>query len=286
MTRRSCTAGASRAWTGARSAVLVHTTRRLHRQAVVHRHVLRGHRDAVNAVCVRGASVYSASRDGTLRGFDLRCACDGISALTTVARSGACLRVYVGHASTVRACAVDAGNMRLVSGGKDATIRCHDTQSGQLLWFSDGHSDYINCMLIRGHALRRTACHHSHTDQAVFTSGRDGSIRAWHLDNGAALQLYASPQSQADASVRHTTSCTPSDVLQRAPMLRLSAEALVIASGFMQFMSFSYVVNFQWESSVNIFGTIAPPVQLNLARLKVDYFAAAFWCAINAVRHS
>ena len=61
--------------------------------------------------------------------------------------------VFTGHTSTVRACAVDASNMRLVSGGKDATIRCHDTHTGAMLWFSDGHADYINCMLIRG-ALR------------------------------------------------------------------------------------------------------------------------------------
>ncbi len=41
----------------------------------------------------------------------------------------------------------------LVSGGKDAVIRCHDVATGEIVWEYAGHGDYINA------ALLHSTCH-------------------------------------------------------------------------------------------------------------------------------
>jgi WD40 repeat protein len=45
---------------------------------------------------------------------------------------------------------VSADGRHLVSGGKDATIRCFDTQTTEIVWLFDGHTDYINRIVIDG----------------------------------------------------------------------------------------------------------------------------------------
>ena len=64
--------------------------------------------------------------------------------------TGMPLRVFVGHTNSVRACAIDGSGRYLVSGGKDAAVRCHDTATGEVIWLYHCHTDYINTILVIG----------------------------------------------------------------------------------------------------------------------------------------
>ena len=87
----------------------------------------------------------------------------------------------------MRACALDESGQYLVSGGKDATVRCYNVLSGKLMWHYDGHTDYLNRILI---------------DQGrVFSAGRDSTIRSWDVKTGRLLNVFASSAVQADTRV-------------------------------------------------------------------------------------
>lgn len=140
------------------------------------------HTNAINALHVVGSAAYTASRDCTARKFDIEYArerkllpspsfrvavawrslleaCCGRGRLMLTgstsghrcgSRSGMPLQVFLGHSSTVRAiCASDDGEY-VVTGGKDATVRCFRASSGEMLWFKDVHQDYINHVVCRG----------------------------------------------------------------------------------------------------------------------------------------
>jgi hypothetical protein len=58
----------------------------------------------------------------------------------------------------------------LISGGKDATVRCHNTATGNLEWFFDGHTDYLNRIVVSGvphfHVISFTCTKQPHDYQA------------------------------------------------------------------------------------------------------------------------
>ena len=62
--------------------------------------------------------------------------------------------MFLGTTSSVRSCDVDASGRFLISGGKDATVRCFDVKTGEIVWFYDGHTDYLNRVLVSGEWAR------------------------------------------------------------------------------------------------------------------------------------
>ena len=69
-------------------------------------------------------------------------------------RTGLAIRVFVGHTSSVRACMVSTDGSLLFSGGKDASVMCYSTSTGERMWSRDGHTDYINRIIVNGTVVR------------------------------------------------------------------------------------------------------------------------------------
>ncbi|KAH3758879.1 Rac1 protein [Pelomyxa schiedti] len=121
---------------------------------------LKPHNDAINYMCVSGSTMFTASRDKTSRAYK--------------PHAGLLMRVYQGSTSTLRSCGACQGY--LVTGGKDTTIRCYEP-SGTILWERDGHTDYINRIVV--------------TKDSAYTAARDCTIRRWGLKDGKLLRVYA-----------------------------------------------------------------------------------------------
>ncbi|MES1916751.1 MAG: hypothetical protein MHM6MM_008542 [Cercozoa sp. M6MM] len=94
---------------------------------------LRPHADAVNTMTVDDFHAFTAGRDGVVAKIDVL--------------TGEIKAKWYGSTSSVRA--VASGRDRVVTGGKDKTLRCHDTGTGELLWAWDGHPDYLNTILVQ-----------------------------------------------------------------------------------------------------------------------------------------
>lgn len=105
--------------------------------------VYRGHTDWVSCVRASGAVVYTASKDHTLRAFEIAVLSIGETYLTflnsgliffvlfdliCLIKTGRTLQVYQGHTDWVRCLVVDGEKELLYSGSSDQTIRCWEVR--------------------------------------------------------------------------------------------------------------------------------------------------------------
>uniref|UniRef100_UPI0039C5DA34 NACHT and WD repeat domain-containing protein n=1 Tax=Scytonema sp. PCC 10023 TaxID=1680591 RepID=UPI0039C5DA34 len=74
--------------------------------------------------------------------------------------------VLKGHQGTVNSVAISTDNQRIVSGGRDGTVRLWDTQGKQVATFR-GHQGSVNSVAI------------STNSQRIVSGGRDGTVRLW-----------------------------------------------------------------------------------------------------------
>ena len=138
--------------------------------------VLSGHDDAVTSLVFLGDALVSASRDGTIRVWDVaaRRAVGGVQA----------------HTSWVNCCALSVDGRSLVSVGTDGMIRVWDVpllEQGQVR----GHVDWVNDLTVTGDGTQ------------IASGGNDHTVRLWSADDGKARRGLASAVEGLGVELRH-----------------------------------------------------------------------------------
>ncbi|KAI9324791.1 quinon protein alcohol dehydrogenase-like superfamily [Zopfochytrium polystomum] len=147
-------------------------------------HSLEGHSNAVSCVAVTGGCIYSGSKDGTIKEWDIE--------------SGKCLRTFVGHTRWVRSICV--GNGRIFSGSWDDTVREWDLETGSCVRVFDGAHDLgINAVLVDEEANRL----YSGADDrsiAVYNLNTGETIDTWHVAGSGSISALAAVGSSLPVS--------------------------------------------------------------------------------------
>jgi len=122
---------------------------------------LTGHADSVLgcAVSADGATIVSASEDGTLKIWD--------------GRSGAERLTLRGHAGVVKRCAVSADGATIVSASDDNTLKVWDGQSGAERFTLSGHVAGVN------------GCAVSADGVTIVSASSDSTLKVWDGWSGA-----------------------------------------------------------------------------------------------------
>jgi len=134
------------------------------------------------------------------------------------------LGLLAGHAGPIHACAYSPDGTRLLSVGKDGTLRMWDASSGVQLLRCEGHKGKVNTcafspdstrflsggsdgtvrvwratsgvelLCCQGHDDEVSACALSFDGERIISGGHDGTLRIWSATNGSALlRLKAHP---------------------------------------------------------------------------------------------
>ncbi len=121
---------------------------------------LCGHDFAVLSVAITpdGRRAISASRDGTLKVWDLA--------------SGADEKTLLGHTSSVNCVAITSDGRRAVSASKDKTLKVWDLKSGAEEMTLDGHADSVNSVAITPDGRR------------AVSASEDETLKVWDLESG------------------------------------------------------------------------------------------------------
>ncbi|KAJ3307708.1 protein with putative role during mitosis [Blyttiomyces sp. JEL0837] len=124
---------------------------------------LNGHTNAVSSLVITGGRLYSASKDSTIKEWDLQ--------------TGECLRTFVGHSRWVRSLCIGAG--RIFSGSWDDTVREWDLESGECVRVFEGaHELGINSVLVDEHAAR------------LYSGSDDRNIAVYDLNSGENIDTW------------------------------------------------------------------------------------------------
>ncbi|ODQ64043.1 WD40 repeat-like protein, partial [Nadsonia fulvescens var. elongata DSM 6958] len=163
-------------------------------------HTLFGHVMGVWAITVHGDTLVSGGCDRDVRVWDLK--------------SGNCLQILRGHASTVR-CLVMADARTAISGSRDNTLRVWDIERGQCLRVLEGHQSSVRCLEVVGDIcvsgsydytaivwrvsdgarLHTLVGHFSQIYSLAFdgkriaTGSLDTSVRIWDVNTGVCLSV-------------------------------------------------------------------------------------------------
>ncbi|HEX7186217.1 MAG TPA: AAA family ATPase [Thermoanaerobaculia bacterium] len=128
-----------------------------------------GHTDRVLACALSSddTRAVSASADQTLRLWDLR---EGIS--LAVLKPHTARAVLKGHTADVTGCAFTRDGTRIVSRSKDGRLGLWDGESGELVAFAEGHTDWVNAFAI------------AEDEGVVYSVSEDQTVRVWDLATG------------------------------------------------------------------------------------------------------
>ncbi len=131
---------------------------------------LLGHTAEVLAVCYSpdGASLASASRDGSVRIWDVR---SGVQTLQ-----------LEGHTGSVFGVCYSPDGQRIATASADQTARLWDARTGRQLAVLSGHTKWV------------TALCFSPDGAFIATASRDGSARLWDAHAGKMLQVLGGHQ--------------------------------------------------------------------------------------------
>ncbi|KAJ1556297.1 hypothetical protein HK405_003049 [Cladochytrium tenue] len=144
--------------------------------------VLREHTNAVSCLAFTGGCVYSGSKDGTIKEWDVE--------------TGKCLRTFVGHTRWVRAICV--GNGRLFSGSWDDTVREWDLETGSCVRVFEGAHDLgINAVLVDEEGGR------------LYSGSDDRTVAVYSLDSGEAVDTWHVPGSGSVTALAAVGSSLP-----------------------------------------------------------------------------
>lgn len=122
--------------------------------------ILRGHEGSINAMCLSGTMLATASEDGTCRLWNTE---------TRTLHAE-----MVGHAQYVNCVAI--GEQCVVTGSADKTIRKWDLETGKCLTVFTGHSSVINQVIVH--------------ENLLFSTSFDRTARQWCFMTGECLQVY------------------------------------------------------------------------------------------------
>jgi WD40 repeat protein len=128
---------------------------------------MEGHQEGIWACALTpdGQRVVSASRDKTLRVWDMR--------------SGELLAVLEGHDDEARDCAVMPDGRRVVSASSDRTLRIWDLETAQCI------------TTLTGHQSRVLACSVTPDGRRIVSASSDRTLRVWDAATGDALTILA-----------------------------------------------------------------------------------------------
>jgi WD40 repeat protein len=140
------------------------------------RHVLRGHRNAINRIAWSpdGSYLASPSDDRTIRIWE--------------ARSGACMRILRGHNGPVHHVAWSPDGHFIASGSTDNTIKIWESSSGRIVRTLTGHNEWINSVVYSLDGKR-----------LVSTSG-DKTLRIWETATGNVQLMFRFPAITAEST--------------------------------------------------------------------------------------
>ncbi|MCP4041945.1 MAG: hypothetical protein GY731_08300, partial [Gammaproteobacteria bacterium] len=88
---------------------------------------------------------------------------------------------FEGHSGGVYSAVFDGPGERVVSAGRDGTVRLWDTRTGEELRRFEGHSDWVNSAVFDGPGER------------VVSAGDDGTVRLWGVGVGGGPVLLCAP---------------------------------------------------------------------------------------------
>ncbi len=134
--------------------------------------VLRGHTDGVMCLLALddGERVLSGSADATLRLWD--------------ARSGACVRTFVGHEGKVKCvAALGSDGRRVVSASWDASLRIWNTATGACERTLEGHTGAVQAMLVLRFGVPGGDA------ELVVSGAHDRTLRVWDARTGACARV-------------------------------------------------------------------------------------------------
>jgi WD40 repeat protein len=117
------------------------------------------------AVSADGRRVVSASRDGTLKVWDLETVCE--------------LCTLKGHSDAVMGVAVSPDGRRAVSASSDTTLKVWDMETGRELRTLQGHVSWI-----RGVAV-------SPDGRRAVSASWDNTLKVWDLETGEVIAIFA-----------------------------------------------------------------------------------------------
>ena len=146
-------------------------------------YLFEGHKGPILAICLdvtdadssgRPSFLYSASQDGTVKGWSLH--------------EYVQLNCYSGHVLGVST--VDCSSKYLVSGSFDSTIRIYDPYGKEALLVLYGHEDSVTCVKL------------SKDSMFLYSSSDDFTIRKWDCKTGVCLRIYGIPASQQKVAGR------------------------------------------------------------------------------------
>jgi len=138
-----------------------------------------GHRLNVLAVCTYGNNLFTASKDRSMKQFDLV--------------TGTCVRTFMGHTDWVTSLhATDGeqlgmppGSVILLSGSADKTVRMWSVTTGECLQVCAGHAGEVTAVKLAAGDL--------------FSSSTDGTIKRWDYRSGQCIMQYRGTHSTGNA---------------------------------------------------------------------------------------
>ncbi|KAI8804115.1 quinon protein alcohol dehydrogenase-like superfamily [Cladochytrium replicatum] len=134
------------------------------------RQELKGHASNVSSLLAVNDTLYSASKDKTIKEWDLK--------------TGECIRTLTGHTRWVRSIASDS-KQQLYSASWDDTVRCWD--------LSTGTSEVLESMVItesKSHSLGVNAVHLDEKNNKLYSGSDDCSIAVWNHDTKTQIKVY------------------------------------------------------------------------------------------------
>ena len=124
----------------------------------------RGHDARVAAVAVApdGRTAISASKDGTLKAWDIA--------------SARVERTYESHGGALYAVAISPDGKIAISGGEDKILKVWDTATGAELRSLTGHSDWVNAVVT------------TRDGKVAISGSRDRTLKLWDVSTGRAIR--------------------------------------------------------------------------------------------------
>jgi len=99
------------------------------------------------------------------------------------------VRTLRGHAGPVYSVALSSDGRRVVSGGKDGTVRVWAGATGRLLSTLTGHTGPVNAVAISG-------------DGRIVSGGQDGTMKVWDPPTGGPDRQTARAPGQTSQATR------------------------------------------------------------------------------------
>ncbi|KOP25883.1 hypothetical protein AMR41_13365, partial [Hapalosiphon sp. MRB220] len=141
---------------------------------------LNGHSSWVKAVAVtpNGQKVISASRDHTLKVWNLDTGKKGFFNFIKNLINRRQLFTLNGHSSWVNAVAVTPNEQQVISASSDNTLKVWNLDTGEEQFTLNGHSNSVSAVAV------------TPNEQQVISASSDNTLKVWNLDTGEVITTF------------------------------------------------------------------------------------------------